>query len=78
MDGTCLEQCPEHVQDIEIFLGHCPIPALPPTITTIMTTPLSSAAVAVEAQARIIMTTPPLSAVVAVAIIIMSKLFVEL
>src|SRR6185312_2804478 len=28
LDGTCLEQCPGHVQDIEIFLGHCPVPAL--------------------------------------------------
>ena len=28
MDGTCPGQCPGHVQDIEIFLGHCPIPAL--------------------------------------------------
>ena len=27
LDGTC----PGHVQDIEIFLGHCPIPALPTT-----------------------------------------------
>src|SRR5205085_9410867 len=24
----CPGQCPGHVQDIEIFLGHCPIPAL--------------------------------------------------
>src|SRR6185437_3853169 len=28
LDRTCLEQCPGHVQDIEIFLGHCPVPAL--------------------------------------------------
>ena len=28
MDGTCPGQCPGHVQDIEIFLGHCPVPAL--------------------------------------------------
>jgi len=29
LDGTCPGQCPGHVQDIEIFLGHCPVPALP-------------------------------------------------
>ena len=28
MDGTCPGQCPGHVRDIEIFLGHCPVPAL--------------------------------------------------
>ena len=28
LDGTCPGQCPGHVQDIEIFLGHCPVPAL--------------------------------------------------
>ena len=34
LDGTCPGQCPGHVQDIEIFLGHCPIPALdrPPSL----------------------------------------------
>ena len=29
LDGTYPGQCPGHVQDIEIFLGHCPVPALP-------------------------------------------------
>src|SRR6185437_9743263 len=28
LDGTCPGQCPGHVQDIKIFLGHCPVPAL--------------------------------------------------
>ena len=29
LDGTCPGQCSGHVQDIEIFLEHCPVPALP-------------------------------------------------
>ena len=28
MDRTYPGQCPGHVQDIEIFLGYCPVPAL--------------------------------------------------